>query len=324
MRKKMRPYFSATLGLFLLAAVGCSSSSSSSGSGAKPQSCTTAVGCPSGQVCISQNGSDFYCSPLCTSSSQCPAQQACAGATGSADAKCGNVGTYANGSGACSLFNGPYGPNTCETGSSSSSSSSGGSDAAGTAGTSPASGGAGGSSTGGAAANCAGIDSTDCTTCLSDACATESAACYADASCLPALTALLSCCSAGNATSTCESAFNSSAGSFAAAVTTCYQTNCLEKCSGAASGTSSGGAPGSGGTGTTVQTGWADAATCSSGAQNFYECCLLSGSTCSTLDQYTACCETKSCASGSILACMANHHGTDPTSCSSALTTCGD
>ncbi len=213
----MRPYLSATLGLFLLASVGCSSSSSTgSVSSARPESCTTATDCSSGEVCISQNGSDFYCSTLCTSDSQCPPQQQCAGATGSADAKCGNMGTYANGSGACSLFNGPYGPNTCD-----------GSDTT------------GGTSSGGAAA-------------------------------------------------------------------------------------SSGGAPGSAGASSTVQAGWADAATCSTGAQNFYECCLLSGSSCSTLDQYTSCCETKSCAAGGILACMASHHETDPTSCSSALTTCGD
>jgi hypothetical protein len=41
-------------------------------------------------------------------------QKQCAGATGDLGAKCSGIGTFAGGSGACSLYDGGNGPKTCK------------------------------------------------------------------------------------------------------------------------------------------------------------------------------------------------------------------
>lgn len=68
--------------------------------------------------------------------------------------------------------------------------------------------------------------------------------------------------------------------------------------------------------------GWADEATCVKGAENFYECCGLGGGSCTTPEQNAACCENRNCASGKLLACMANYTPSSVDACNAALTAC--
>lgn len=112
------------VGAVLFALVACSSSGSSGKPPiTNPQSCTADGDCPAGQGCHLQVPTDGYCTPLCTCSDDttscsndvavdCPVQNQCKGSTDAPKPECKEVGAHA-GKGVCDLFNGAYGPKTC-------------------------------------------------------------------------------------------------------------------------------------------------------------------------------------------------------------------
>jgi hypothetical protein len=103
--------------------VACSSSSSTRSPITNPQSCSSDGDCPNGQGCHLQVPTDGYCTPLCTCSDgttscdndvavDCPVQNQCKGSTDAPKPECKEVGKH-EGKGVCDLFNGAYGPKTC-------------------------------------------------------------------------------------------------------------------------------------------------------------------------------------------------------------------
>lgn len=99
---------SAVLVCFVMVACGDNGSS-----GTPPKTCGADADCDPGQGCHS-GPNERYCAPLCVQSTACPQPQACEGAARRTDAQCQDVGIHGNGQGVCDLYNGSYGPSTCQ------------------------------------------------------------------------------------------------------------------------------------------------------------------------------------------------------------------
>jgi hypothetical protein len=97
------------LGLGLALAGGCQNYGSRN-------HCNTDADCPDGEGCDTEGGSnkiDGYCTTLCSTDDACPSQWLC-GKRGTDPPSCDEVGSHRDRKGICDLYDGAYGPNTCE------------------------------------------------------------------------------------------------------------------------------------------------------------------------------------------------------------------
>ena len=69
--------------------------------------------------------------------------------------------------------------------------------------------------------------------------------------------------------------------------------------------------------------GGASSTTCVAGSKTIYECCALAGGACESLDAYAACCESATCGSAKLIACLAAYAPSSVDVCTAALKACG-